>query len=289
MLLVANLKDSKSYNGGTVYPVHALETSGLLRRAEPLLTPEQLVSRFLKGIPLMFRNGDVFTAEELKDRINLAINSAELILGRNITLEQFNEKAPFDYNLYRQFIHIHAEHGPIVSIQELAIVSSDNQNIFTVPPEWIEAANFSKGLINVIPLLAAFGSNQVAGSPVGPSTPGQFAAGGIAFLSTLGPGSSVPAYWGIKYTAGLTSKEGKYPIPVNELIGCIAAVDILSEIAATFFFTSQALSQDGISQSSSGPGPMVFQLRIQELMLKRDELTRKLKGLFGSKYFVSNI
>jgi hypothetical protein len=78
-------------------------------------------------------------------------------------------------------------------------------------------------------------------------------------------------------------------VPVNELIGTIAAIAILSEIAATFIYNSQSQSQDGISQSSTGPGPRIYQLRIEELMLKRDELTRKLKAIFSTRLFVGNI
>ena len=86
---------------------------------------------------------------------------------------------------------------------------------------------------------------------------------GIAFLSVMDGLNWVPAYWQINYTAGLSNREGSVPAIVNELIGCIAAIAILSEIAPLFFFTSQSQSQDGISQSSSGPGPRIYELRIE--------------------------
>lgn len=270
---------TKTYNTA-MYPVHATQTSGLLKRCEPLLTPEQLVSRFLKGIPLLLQNGDFFTPDEFKDQIMIAMNDAELLLGRTITREAFKEKLPFDYNLYRTYIHLRAEHGPIVSLEHLQIVSADDNTIFEIPPTWIEAANFSKNLINVIPLLAAYGVNSVQGA-VGNA--------GIAFLTVIDGLNWVPAYWQIKYTAGLSNKEGLVPVVVNELVGIIAAIKILSMLAVLFIHTSQSLSQDGISQSSSGPGPRIYQLRIEELMIQRDELIRKLRGIFSSKYFVDNI
>lgn len=276
---MADFSQTKSFNTA-VYPVHALQTSGLMRRCEPVLTPEQLVSRFLKGIPLRFRNGDQFTPDELKDRIHLAMNDAELLLGRPIIREAFKEKTPFDYALYKAYIHIKAEHGPIVSLEHLAIVSADGNNIFEIPPTWIEAANFSKNQVNVIPLLAAYGVNQVSGA-VGNA--------GIAFLTVMDGLNWVPAYWQINYTAGLSNTEGQVPVPVNELIGCIAAINVLSQIAATFIYNSQSQTQDGISQSSSGPGPRIYQPRIEDLMLKRDTLVSKLKAIFSSRYFVSNI
>lgn len=267
--------------GTAMYPVHSSGTSGLLRRCEPFLTPEQLVSRFLKGISLKFRNGDAFTVDDLKDRINLAMNSAEILIGTTITRESFQEKTFFDYALYHAYIHVMSEHRPIVSIEHLAIVSADGNNIFEIPPTWIEAANFSKGLINVIPLLAAYGVNSIQGSVVGNA--------GIAFLTTLSGISFVPSYWQINYSAGLSSKEGNVPVPVNELIGCIAAIDILSEIAPLNVWNSQSQSQDGITQSSTSPGPRLYMLRIEELEKKKEELIRKLKSIFSTKWFVGNI
>ena len=276
---MSNFRQTKNF-GTAVYPVHAENTSGLVRRNEPLLTPEQLVSRFLKGIPLKFRNGDKFTPDELKDRINLAMNEVELLLGTVITREQFKDKVPFDYALYKAYIHIMAPMRPIISLEHLAIVSADGNNIFEIPPTWIEAANFSKGLINTIPLLAAYGVNSVQGA-VGNA--------GIAFLTVIDGLNWVPAYWQINYTAGLSTKEGNVPTPVNELIGTVAAIAILSEIAPLNIWNSQSQTQDGISQSSSGPGPRLYELRIAELEKKKEDLVKKMKAIFSTRYFVGNI
>jgi hypothetical protein len=207
------------------------------------------------------------------------MNDAEMLIGRTITREAFKEKLPFDYNLYRAYIHLRAEHGPICSLEQLAIVLSDNNTIFEIPPIWIEAANFSKNLINVIPLLAAYGVNSVQGA-VGNAV--------IAFLTIIDGLNWVPAYWQIRYTAGLSNTEGQVPVIVNELIGVIAAIKILSMLAVLFINTSQSLSQDGISQSSSGPGPRIYQLRVEELTAQRNELVNKIRGIFSSKYFVDN-
>jgi hypothetical protein len=276
---MSDFSRTKNYQTA-IYPVHAVQTSGLLRRVEPLLSPEQLKSRFLKGIPLTFPNGDTFSDDELKDRIYLAMNEAEILMGRTITREKFKHKVPFDYPLYRAYIHITTEHGPIVSLESLAIISADFNSIFEIPPTWIETANFSKNLINVVPLLAAYGVNTVSGA-VGNA--------GIAFLTVIDGLNWVPAYWEVSYTAGLSNREGEVPTIVNELVGCVAAIALLSEIAPANIYNSQTLSQDGISQSSSGLGPRIYELRIAELQAKRDELIRKIKSIFSSRYFVSNI
>ncbi|HXN74926.1 MAG TPA: hypothetical protein VN855_00355 [Candidatus Acidoferrum sp.] len=274
----ANFNYTKSF-GTAMYPVHALKTSGLLQRAEPFLTPEQLLSRFLKGIPLVFPNGDRFSMDDLKDRIYLAQNTAELELKTTITRELRQDKLAFKQEDYKAYIHLNAEQKPVCTIHQLAIVSADKNNIFEIPPEWIETSNFSKGIINVIPLLAAYGVNSVQGA-VGNA--------GIAFLTVIDGLNWVPAYWQIKYTSGLSNTEGLVPTLVNELVGTIAAIDILSEIAATFIHNSQSQTQDGISQSSSGPGPRIYIIRIEDLMRKREMLEKKLKGIFSNKFYVGN-
>lgn len=273
-----NFNQTKNY-GTATYPVHSKESSGLLKRVEPLLSPEKLVSRFLKGIPLQFPNGDTFSSDDLADRINLAANEVEVLLDCPLYREAKQFKAPFDKSLYDAFIHIRTESGPIVSIEHLSIVSANNENIFELPPDWIETANFSKRLINVIPLLAAYGINSVTGS---------VSNAGIAFLSVMGGLGWVPAYWQVNYTAGISGNEGQVPLPVNELIGCVAAIALLSEIAPSNIYNSQSLSQDGISQSSSGPGVNVYKTRIEDLENKKAELVKKLKALFFSKFFVGN-
>jgi hypothetical protein len=266
-------------SGTAVYPVHAQQTSGLLTRCEPFISVKTFKSQFLTGIPLRLYNGDIITDEILRQKLTWAMNEAELMIGSTITREAFMHKVPFDYALYKSYIHIMAEKGPIISLESLAIVSADNNNIFSIPSTWVECTNFSKRLINVIPLLAAYGVNQVGGS-VGNA--------GIAFLTVMDGLNWVPAYWQINYTAGLSNVEGQVPIPVNELIGTIAAIDILSMIAATFIFNSQSQSQDGISQSSSGPGPNVYVRRIEDLEKKRETLKKQLRSIFSNRYLIGS-
>lgn len=277
-----NFKYTKSY-GTSMYPVHALQTSGLLKRIEPFLTPEQLRSRFLKGIPLVFANGDAFSDDDFKDRINLAQNQAEINLKVTITRELRQEKLPFKSQDYKAYMHMKAEQGPICSIHQLAIVSADKNNVFEIPANWIETANFSKSIINVIPIMAAYGVNSVQGAGGNASN-----GSGVAFLSMLDGMNWVPAYWQIQYTSGLSNQEGAVPVVVNEYIGALAAIDILSQIAATFIYNSQSQTQDGISQSSSGPGPRIYLTRIEDLEKKKTALEKKLKTILSQNFYVGN-
>lgn len=263
--------------GNKAYPVLANSTSGLIKRVEAILTPEQLVSRYLKGIDL-----SDYTTEDLKDKIMLAINEAEIEVDVTFDRVKRKEKHPFDKNLYRNFIHITSNYGPILEINKLSIQSSNNKNIFEIPPDWIEAARFFQRIVHVIPLTVVGATGISSGQPTG--------AAGLAFIAAMNGGISwVPSYWEVEYTTGVCNEDGQVPVVVNELIGAIAAIEILGNLGPNNQNTSVSVSHDGISQSSSNPGPAVYQTRIGELTAKKENLVKKLKKIYHAKYFVSNI
>lgn len=270
------------------YPVHAIETSGILRRTEPFLTPELFKTRFLLGLPFYLLGQsaiELLKPEVLKDRIMMAMSETEVQLGTSLTREEFVDKLPFDWSLYKSFIHIKPRHKPIISLESLAIVASNDEIIFQVPSVWVDMANASIGQLNVIPLLAAFGATNASGTPITATNQGA----GIAFLAIWGASGAttqVPSYWQVIGSYGISNREGQLPVIVNQLVGTNAAINILSQLAMFFFTTSQSQSQDGISQGSSTLGPRIFALRIEELIKNRDELISKIKNVFSTKYVI---
>jgi len=263
--------------GNSAYPVLASKTSALLQRIEPILTPEKLISRYLKGQDL-----SAYSTDDLKDKIMLAMNEAEALLDLTLTPVRRKEKHPFDKNLYKSFIHVMTNFGPILEINKFCIQSSNNKNIFTIPPDWIEAARFFQKQINIIPLTVVGATGINSGQPTG--------AAGLAFIAAMNGGIDwVPSYWEVEYTTGVCNKEGHVPVIVNELIGAIAAIEILGNLGALNLNTSVSISHDGLSQSSSNPGPAVYQTRIGELTAKKEEMVKKIRKVFYNKYFVSNI
>ena len=273
---MVDLSGSKYYRG-SVYPVHCLESSGLFKRCEAMITPEKLISRYLLGVPMPDAFRDI---EVLRDRIDMAINETETILKTTINREQFVQKLPYDSSLYRSFIYTKCQHTPILSVESLNITSSDNQQIYSVPAQWIEVAHGFTGQINVIPLLSTYGATQ-SGNVMQNA--------GLVFIATLGQLGWLPAFWEITYTSGLSFKEGQVPLPVNAIIGCTAAIDILSNLASLNTHNSVSIGQDGISQSSSSPGPQVYAQRIQDLDEKRQKMLKEIKGMYGKSIVMSNI
>lgn len=275
---MADFSNSKIYKG-TSYPLHCYESSNLFKRVEAMLTPAKLISRFLLGVnlPVAFQDTEV-----LKDRINMAQNEAEVLLKTTMTPELFVQKLPYDAGAYKAHLHMRTEHKPILSVESICVTSADGQNIYQIPSQWIEVANAMQGQLNTIPLLSSFGTSYGGGTVVSQNA-------GMIFITTLGSLMWLPAFWEVTYRSGLTLSEGQVPLVVNNIVGCIAAMDILSNLASLNVSSSQSISQDGISQSSSGPGPQVYMQRISELEAKKKKFIEEMKAMYGSKIVHGNI
>lgn len=260
-------------------------------RLEPLIDPDLLKSRFLKGIPLTLRIKDPTTREpykitddELKDYIEVAVDEAEQETNLILMPTQFVEKLPFQKQDFEAFGYFQLPHRPVMSIEALNVTLADTSDVFVFPTEWVETANLIHGQLNILPL--AFqgieGGNGVIGGGIN-------AGGGTAvFFNSLWNRPWVAALFGVTYTCGF--KDGLMPKSVNQLIGIIAAMQVLSQIAAAYAGqTSTSLGIDGMSQSVSTPGPNRYQVRMQELKDQRALLVRKIKKSYGGKFVVGTI
>lgn len=271
-------------NVGKQYPENSTVTAW--GRLEPLLTPEQLKMRYLFGIPLVsrFKDPDTgrpfkMTNEMLKDFIVLAVNQAEAELGLDIMPVKYSEKQPFDLQAYNMYGYMRLKHRPVSTIDRFSVMPSHNEEIVNIPLDWIETANMTHGQINIIPLQVSSNS-QIGVSSMAP--------GGSVFLNVLSGVPWVPAFWSVQYTTGFP--DGLVPTIVNELIGTIGAMKVLSMLAATNArATSTSLGIDGLSQSVGTPGPQLYKVRMDELAAERALLVRKLKKVFGSKFVVGEI
>lgn len=268
---------------GKQYPIDATFSSW--GRLEPLLTPDQLKSRYLKGIPMVLKIKDPATGkpfqitdDELKDYIELAVDEAEQLTGLIIMPTQVTHKLPFQKQDYEAFGYFQLPHRPISSIEALNVTLADGSDVFVFPPEWLETANLIAGQLNIIPL--AFQGMQGGTGVIG----GTNAGGGTAvFFNSLWNRPWVAALFGVTYTAGF--KNGLMPKYVNNLIGCIVAMRVLSMIAAAYAaWQSTSLGMDGMSQSISTPGPMRFKQRMEELEKERTLSVKKLKKVYGGSF-----
>ncbi len=270
-----------------IYPQNAV-AGAEWGRTEPLLTPQLLVQRFLFGIPLvsqvvnpLTKKPDVKTPDVLKDHIYRAISTLEAELGIYVFPVQFEEQLPYDRVFLEQWMYIRTKNKPVLSVDQLAIRPQNNtraSDILVFPATWLSITNGAKGQINIIPLVSASNDSFAQVST----------GNGAAFLlAFIGQAAWTPSFWQIRYTAGFP--EGNVPRVLNELIGVQAAIDILSDIAATNRISSYSLGLDGMSQSQSTPGPQLYKLRMDELNAKKKTLLNRLKSIYGTKLAMGTI
>lgn len=269
---------------GSLLPDGAVETSW--DDAGPLITPAQVRSMHLFGIPLVSAIKNPYTGKPdvvddplLHQHIISAVSLAELESGFEIFPRAHQEKVPYDQPAHDSFGYMVLRQRPVSSIQKLCISSTDGVNIWEVPLAWIETANLHQGQLNIAPLAVA--AQQGTTVPL-------TASGYTGLMPSLFRFTWVPALWMVHYTTGF--KEGRIPASVNQLIGVIAAMEILSMLAITYSrSSSSSLSIDGLSQSVSTPGPALFDTRLQSLGEKRKWLVSKLKRQFGLGMFSGNV
>src|SRR5574338_1679236 len=156
---MADYSNSK-FGVGAAFPENAVEDS--YQHLEPLITAAQLKARHLIGIPLVSAAKDpltgkpeVVTPEMVTEIIRGAVAQAEQDLQIDIFPVRRKEKHPFDQNLYTSFMYFQLNHKPCTSVDKLSVTPSSNNDIYVVPPDWIETAYANKGQINVVPLSVA--------------------------------------------------------------------------------------------------------------------------------------
>lgn len=275
---MADYTESKKF-GTNAYPVESNAATNLLGRIEPILTPELLISRYLKSQEKDIRAK--YSNDELKQEINLAINEFELLSHLPINKVQYRERLPFDRDLYKSFVFMKLNNGPILSIEEVLIESSNGESIYKLPATWIEMGFAHKRQINLIPILSIFGAAGLQD--------GRASNAGLIFLQAINNFTWLPSFFSVKYTCGVCHEEGQVPVVVNQIVGLIAAIELLSSLQTANKYNSTSVSQDGISQSASSAGPQIYAKRIEELEIKKEKMLKKLKAIFNQKYFLSNI
>lgn len=276
---------------GDVYPIHSIQSEDSWTETEPLITPEKVKQLHLFGIPLVSGMIDpttgknqVLLPEQIAEHIDYAIGDAELETGLTIVERKFDQPVPFDPQEYKSYGFMQLPIRPISSVEEIVIKIANQPKLWTIPNQWVSKSHLVYGQLNILTVgimgvLTESGNQQVIPD----------AAGNALLFTAL---FSKDAYWipemfRIKFTAGFPSN--KIPKVVNNLIGTIAAMEILSLLASTYTNNSQSLSVGGLSESSSGPGPQRFDARLKVLEKKRAALTKKLRAQYQLQFFSSNV
>lgn len=256
-------------------------------RVEPILTVDQLKERFLFGIPLVAALPDpltkkkaVYTDPMLKDAIMRACATTEMEVGSgfHIAPVEVTRRVPMDKAEYKSLGFFRVPDAPILRVTSLAVRPADGTIVYEAPLNWIDPGQFKKGQVNLIPLTAAFlGTGGVAA----------FADGGAAWLTMIASSQWVASFWQITYITGMD--EGHIPLVVNELIGLIAAIDVLGKLAATYRIASYSTGLDSASQSVSGPGPALYDAAIQRMMDEKKTKLGRIKSMYFKRFVIDNV
>ena len=266
---------------GSVYPISAVDTSGNFDRIEPLITPEILKEDWLFAVPLFDPKTQTrITNDMLKRMIVRATSQLEMDLKINIAPARRKVKLAYDRNLARYFNHLEVPYKPINTLLGVSIEDSNYNTLYTFPPAIIEVRNMWQGQINFGPITQGIQSGTILNN-------GSYMGGNGLLLIENCYMQSAPAFWVVDCITGFP--ENGIPTVINELIGITAAIEVLSKIQVLFKTNSQSLSHDGISQSTSGPGPQVFANRINDLKEKKAAMLDQVKHIYYNSILCSNI
>jgi hypothetical protein len=282
--LAGNYEDSKP-GLGKVY--HENEIATAFRDEEPLLTPSKLVSIHLFGVPLvsniknpLTNRPAQMTEELLKQFILEAVSLGEAESKIDIFPRQYAEKLEFDRCEYDQFGFMQLRHRPIASLESLTVTPSNQDAVYQIPNEWVDVGALHLGQLNLIPLTLALKSGTMIPLSSSPA--------GSVFLSIFGNRPYIPSFFQVRYTAGC--HEGAVPKIINQYLGCIAAMEVLSSLATTYARSnSTSLGIDGLSQSVSTSGAEIYKQRMEELSQKRHWILGRLQAAFNMSFIVGNV
>lgn len=283
--MVINGEDNPVVSGAAT-PLNMGEGEPGFRRLGPILGVDRLREEFLFGIPLT----SVLTHQTLTDTalagmIRRAIGDFETSCHIPITPVTIQDRFDFERADDLGFGTRQLTRYPVVKILNLKALWPGRNDILAgidpngsqevdYPTSWVTLQG-DQGLIRIIP-----NSGSIVNADA------SFLSSSAYRTIVLGGLKSWPNMWRITYIAGF--ENDKVPDIVNDLLGTIAAIKVLSMVGPTIFpFASQSIGLDGMSQSTATAGPAWLAQRIQELMAERDRIVAQIKAYYGTDVMFS--
>ena len=171
--------------------------------------------------------------------------------------------------------------APIASLESITVSPANEMPQLLIPLDWVSVSYLHLGQVNLLPLTLATRGNAVV--PLATSPMGQ------TWLSLISGGKPwVSSLFEFMYTTGF--KEGCIPGIINQFLGTVAAMEILSVLASTYSrSTSTSLGIDGLSQGISSPGADIFTVRLTQLAEKRLWLRGRIQAALWASFIVDNV
>ena len=242
-------------------------------RHGPLLNVDQLREEYLFGVPMKAPlTGQEITEETLKRFIRKAVAEVEQAVRIPVSpVKVIDEKHDYERADDVHFSTRKLMRWPVIQVDAVKALWPGRVDGGEVnfPTQWVELTA-EQGLIRMVPK---------SGTNVEQDSNFIFSAG-YAGISTMNV-KNWPNLWRISYTAGFP--HDKVPDSVNDLIGTIAALKLLSQMGPAIFpLSSYSTGIDSMSQSSSNAGPQWLKGRIDELTQERERMILQLKQYYGT-------
>jgi len=263
-----------------VFPLQAIEQiEPHVERYSKLPDVEEFKARYLFGIPLTSAlTGQTLADSTIEYYIKSAVSELEHILDLYITPVVFKEAHDYKReNFTWNYNYLKLNHSPILTVHKLELSFSNNQhhNGFVQFPMEFVYVEPQSGVVQLVP---AFGTS-LSGFLLSAFSGTQFHA-----LRAIGM-QDFPGGVRVTYTAGFP--EHQIPFAISNLVGLIAAVNLMSILGPIIFpYNSVSVGIDGTSQSTSSMGPRFFNDRIAQLIAERDREMDAVKGYYQKRFLV---
>lgn len=294
-----------------VFPYWAKDAKDKPDRFRPMIDAAAMRKRSLFGIPLKSSfTGDEIDDEQIESYIQEAISEVEHELDLYVSPVEFSERLDYDRQMWQQsYAYVKLRHPNVLRVTNFQltftnaevtatrtdargnIIYSDgspteedlsdqfgtpNNVIVDIPKEFVHVLP-QEGVIQLVP---AFGTN-LSGFIVS-------ALSGTQYWALANSQGKFPGALRITYEAGF--EEDKVPAMIVGLIEVIAAYRLLSILGPVLFpHNSVGISIDGVSQSTSTPGPAFLNQRLSELEKIKASLMEAAKGYYQRKFLIDYI
>jgi len=254
-------------------PNHTSEAA--FTRTEPLVTPEDIKTRYLFGIDLTDDKGNELPEKTIQHAINTAVSYLEHKLDIIILPTTFKEKYDYRQQDYTNFNFLQLKKRPLCSVESLKAKFPNNVDLVNYPEEWITIEKEA---------------SQVQLVPVEGSFSGVIVTQGGSYVPLLyGTKDHWPHLFEIEYTAGFDND--CIPVVLNDMIGMQASIrlfEILGDIVLGPGVASESVNLDaaGVSKGLTASAMYsAFSARIESYKKQMDDYVKTVKKYYNGFAF----
>lgn len=200
-----------------------------------LLTPADLLRRYLFGIDPTNDAGEPFTEDAYQHYILSAIRTLERWINIPILPTRFVERNDYHSQDHKAYMFMMLDYYPVISVESFKVMYQSQQSLTEYPAEWLRVDR-DVGHLQIVPTSGNL--SQVMMNQNG------------LVMSSFMARSYYPHLYEVIYTAGF--EEGRVPRDVLDVIGMLASLGplgIFGDLITGAGIGNLSLSMDGLSQS----------------------------------------